>query len=210
MDLYQGMTKNNTVLLVIDPINSCAHEKCEIPKWNIQFSKIREMLPKLAGFISDYRKRIGGTIAFTTITPWNKENLPNNMNELYKDPKSYYYSDDTTGFNEQFYGVKPDKEDLVFVKNAYGAFTNKEMVAEFEKRGIRYIVMTGMFTDGCVLATIVNGFSRGYNFVILKDLIETTDDPKRQKLQELLTSYTFPVMYGKTMTAGEFLESWKR
>ncbi|MBI2326413.1 cysteine hydrolase [Candidatus Collierbacteria bacterium] len=210
MDLYQGMTKGNTVLLVIDPVNSCAHEKCETPEWNIHFSKIREMLPKLAKFISDYRKKVGGMVVFITITPWNKENLPDNINELYKDPKALYYSDDNTGFDEQFYCVKPEKEDLVFVKNAYDAFTNKEVVAEFEKRGIRYVVMAGMFTDGCVLATTVNGFSRGYNFVILKDLIETTDDPKRQRLQKLLTNYTFPVLYGKTIAAREFLDSWRR
>ncbi len=203
------MTKDNTVLLVIDPVNSCAHEKCETPERNIHFSKIREILPKLAEFISDYRKWVGGTVVFVTITPWNKENLPDNINQLYKDPKAYYYSDDNTGFDEQFYGVKPEKEDLVFVKNAYDAFTNKEMVAEFGKRRIRYVVIAGIFTDGCVLATIVNGFSRGYNFVILKDLIETTDDPQRQKLQKLLIDYTFPVMYGKTITAKEFLDSWK-
>ncbi len=203
------MTKGNTILFVIDPVNSCAHQKCETPGWNIHFSKIREMLPKLAKFISDYRKKVGGMVVFTTITPWNKENLPDNINELYKDPKACYYSDDNTGFDERFYDVKPEKEDLVFVKNTYDAFTNKEMVTEFEKQGIKYIVTTGMFTDGCVLATIVSGFSRGYNFVILEDLIETTDEPKRQNLQKLLTDYTFPVMYGRTITSKEFLDSWK-
>jgi len=89
MDLYQE-TKDNTVLLVIDPVNSCAHKRCETPEWNIHFSKIREMIPKLAEFISDYRKRVGGMVVFVTITPWNKENLPDNINELYKDPKAYY------------------------------------------------------------------------------------------------------------------------
>ncbi|MFZ2202644.1 MAG: cysteine hydrolase [Microgenomates group bacterium] len=208
MELYRDMTKKNIVLLVIDPVNSCAHERCETPEWKIHFTKIRAMLPRLAKFIATYRKKVGGLIVFTTVTPWNKENLPDNINRLYEDPKAYYYSDDTTGFDEQFRDVIPEKDDLVFVKNTYDAFTNEEMVKEFKKRGVKYVVMTGIFTDGCVLATIVSGFAKGYNFVILKDLIETTDDPMRQKLQELLVSYTFPVMYGKTVTAKEFLESW--
>lgn len=208
MELYRGMNKDNTALLVIDPVNSCAHERCETPGRNIRFSKIRLMLPKLAKFISDYRKRVGGLVVFTTITPWNKENLPENMNRLYEDPKATYYSDDTSGFDEKFYDVVPEKDDLVIAKNTYDAFSNKEMATHFEKSGFKYIVMTGIFTDGCVLASVVSGFARGYNFVILKDMIETTDDPVRQKLQEFLVSYTFPVMYGKTATAREFLESW--
>lgn len=210
MEIYEGMNKDNTALLVIDPVNSCAHERCETPEWNIRFTKIRTMLPKLAKFVSEYRKRVGGLVVFTTITPWNKENLPENINRLYQDPRAYYYSDDTTGFDEKFHDVIPEKSDLVYMKNTYDAFTIKEMVAGFEKRGIKYIVITGIFTDGCVLATIASGFSKGYNFVILKDMIETTDDLERQKLQELLVGYTFPVMYGKTMTAREFLTAWKK
>ena len=70
--------------------------------------------------------------------------------------------------------------------------------------------MTGVFTDGCVLATIVSGFSKGYNFVMLSDLIEATDLPIRQELSKCLKDYTFPVMYGKTMTSREFLDSWEQ
>lgn len=29
---YAGMTRENTVLLVIDQVNSCAHERCEAPE----------------------------------------------------------------------------------------------------------------------------------------------------------------------------------
>ncbi len=202
------MTSENTILLVIDPVNSCAHERCETPEMKISFSKIRTMLPNLADFISEYRKNIGGPIVFTTITPWNKENLPDNIKRLYEDPKATYYSDDVTGFDEKFHNVLPEKDDFVFVKNTYDAFANNKMVKEFEKRGIKYVVMAGIFTDGCVLATIISGFAKGYNFVILKDLIETTDDPTRQELQRLLIEYTFPVQYGRTMSADEFLESW--
>lgn len=205
---YAEMTKDDTVLLVIDPVNSCAHERCETPESKISFSKIRVMLPRLDSFVAEYRKKVGGLVIFTTVTPWNKENLPENMNRLYEDPDATYYSDDTSGFDEQFHGIKPNKGDLIFVKNTYDAFTNQEMVAEFERRGIKYVIMTGIFTDGCVLATIVGGFSRGCNFVILKDMIETTDDPVRQELQKLLIEYTFPVQYGKTMTGREFLDGW--
>lgn len=200
------MNQNNTALLVIDPVNSCAHLNCETPEWHIHFTQIREMIPRLEQFLAAYRQKVGGLIVFTTITPWDQAHLPANLNELYTDPAATYYSDDPTGFDQQFYGVKPQPTDLVFTKNTYDAFSDLQITHEFRKRGIQYVIVTGIFTDGCVLASIVSGFSQGFNFVILADLVETTDVPVRQQLQELLLKFTFPVMYGKTISSTELLQ----
>ncbi len=206
MAIYSNMRRGNTALLIIDPVNSCAHERCETPEWNIYFSKIRAMLPRLAKFVGEYRRKIGGMIIFTTLSPWNKEHLPPNLNELYTDSRASYYSDDTTGFDEQFHTVIPQKGDLVIIKNTYDAFTSGELLSALKENKIQYIVTTGVFTDGCVLASVVSGFAKGFNFVILKDLVETTDVNTRRELQKLLIDYTFPAMYGKTITSKEFLE----
>ncbi|OGY38713.1 MAG: hypothetical protein A2418_03500 [Candidatus Brennerbacteria bacterium RIFOXYC1_FULL_41_11] len=206
MAIYSNMKRANTALLIIDPVNSCVHENCETPERNIRFTKIRATLPKLAEFVNEYRQRIGGMIIFTTLTPWNEKHLPPNLNELYTDPRANYYSEDTVGFDEQFHTVIPQKGDLVIAKNTYDAFTNNELLSALKKKGIQYIVVTGVFTDGCVLASVVSGFSKGFNFVILKDLVETTDVDTRQELQKSLIDYTFPVMYGKTISSGEFLD----
>ena len=208
MAIYTNMRRDNTALLIIDPVNSCAHENCETPELDIHFSKIRAMLPRLAEFVTEYRQKIGGMVVFTTITPWNKEHLPPNLNELYTDPRASYYSDDTTGFDEQFHTVIPQKDDLVITKNTYDAFTNKELLSVLKERKIQYIVTAGVFTDGCVLASVVSGFSKGFNFVILKDLVETSDIDIRQKLQKLLIDYTFPAMYGKTLGSKDFFDAF--
>ena len=207
MKPYEKMTKDNTALVVIDIVNSCCHEKCETPEWNISYSKIREMVPKLDKFIEEFRSKIGGKVIFTNLTPWTKEFLPENINELYTDPKTTYYGDGSD-FENEFCGVTPKGQDIVITKNNYDTFSNPEFDTILKKNGIRYIVMTGAFTDGCVLATVCGGFSRGYNFVILKDLVETTDLKIRQELAQYLLDYTFPILYGKTMASGEFLENW--
>jgi nicotinamidase-related amidase len=206
MKVYPKMNKSNTALLVIDPVNSCAHENCETPEWNIHFTKIRAMLPKLDLFIKEYRQKIGGLVVLTTITPWNKENLTDNINELYTDPAATYYSEDTSGFDEQFHTIKPEPTDLIFTKNTYDTFSDHKLTQELKSRGVQYIIVTGIFTDGCVLASIVSGFSKGFNFVILKDLVETTDSPTRQEIQKLLFEFTFPAMYGKTISSEELLQ----
>lgn len=208
MIIYPKMNKNNTALLVIDPINSCAHENCESPEYGICFTKIRQMIPKLNNFVDEYRQRVGGLVAITKVTPWNAEHLALNINELYTDPNTTYYSDDTTGFDEQFFGFEVKASDLIFTKNTYDSFADDKLTVELKNRGIKYVVVIGVFTDGCVLASVVSGFSRGFNFVILKDLIETTDLPIRQQIQKMLIDYTFPMLYGKTITSGDFIKAF--
>ncbi|MDD5750055.1 MAG: cysteine hydrolase [Candidatus Pacebacteria bacterium] len=205
MELYPKMNSKNTALLIIDMVNGCCHKKCEKPGWGISFSKIRKMVPKLNKFIEDYRKAIGGLIIFTNNVSWKKEYLTENINELYTDPKVVYYSNDNSDFPNEFYIVSPQEGDIVITKNHYDAFTSPELDKVLKQNGIQYLIVTGVFTDGCVLATTCGGFSKGYNFIFLKDLIETTDVKKRQELQKYLKEYTFPVMYGKTIKSKDFL-----
>ncbi|MFH0936626.1 MAG: isochorismatase family cysteine hydrolase [Candidatus Woesearchaeota archaeon] len=193
----------DTALLVIDVINSTCHPKCEIKKWNISFKKIRRVVPNILGFIK-YYKESGGQVIYTNCSPWDKNNLAKNIIELYKDPKCKYYSKNKTGFTEEFFKIKLDKNDIIIVKNSYDAFTNLKLNTILKKKNIKYLVIIGFFGDGCVHATIQGGFSKGYNFIILKDLIETTDTKIRQKLQNLLKEYTWPVMFGKTINSNEF------
>lgn len=199
------MKKQKTVLLVIDIINSTCHPKAETPEWKIRFKKIRKMIPKLSKFIDRYRES-GGKIIFVNCTKWDKKHLTKNLVELYKDPECEYYSEDKTNFEEQFYKIKPRDKEIVVTKNSYSAFTNPELDKILKKDKIKTIVIAGVFSDGCVHSTIDHGFSLGYNFIILKDLVETTDLKIRQDLQKLLKEYTWPKMFGKTISSKDF---WK-
>ncbi len=197
------VTLKNSALLVIDVINSCCSQECE--KRNIYFRKIRLMIPKLNEFIQKYKKA-GGFVIYINCIKWDKEHLAPNIVELYKYPNCRYYSNDKTGFSEKFYKVKPDKEDAIITKNSLDAFTNPELDRMLKKKKAKYLIITGVFGDGCVHATINGGFSKGYNFVILKDLIETTDVKIRQNLQKSLKEYAWPVMFGKTIYSKKFLK----
>ena len=84
--------------------------------------------------------------------------------------------------------------------------TNPELGNYLTEHKIKYVVIAGVFGDGCVSATIQGGFSAGYNFIILKDLIETTDSKTRQKIQRLLKEYSWPIMYGKTINSKDFFD----
>mgnify|MGYP001586768564 FL=1 len=209
MLLFKGMNSKNTGLLVIDVINSCADESCEIKKWNITFSKIRTMVPKLEAFIHTYRKTVNTNVFLTNTVPWQKEFVKKNINELYEDERVIYYTAYQSGFAEKFYALSPIPTDTVITKNTNDVFSNKEFISELNKRGIKYLVTTGIFSDGCVLSSVMSGFSMGYNFVVLKDLVETTDSENRQKIQKLLLDFTFPCLCARVGSSDDFLNIWK-
>jgi len=203
---FPNLTPENSVLLVIDVINSCAHPDYEDSERNIHFRKIRQMVPTLSAFVTSYR-RLGGRVILTTTVPWREPFLAENINDLYRESEdARYWSQDESGRAELFYEIPTDAA-TVFAKNSYDAFTNEELVATLERMNARHIIMAGVFGDGCVMASICGGFSRGYRFIIAEDLIETADDEDRQALQRYLKKRTWPLMYGATMESHQILEA---
>lgn len=207
-NLYKKMNSFNTALIIVDVVNSCASKKCETG--NITFSKIRKMMPALKSFLKKYRNLVNNNVVFINIAPWQKEFLPDNINELYlSNPDTMYYSSDKSGFAEKFFSIKPLSSDLIFTKNTYDAFADGMLNNILKKKKIKYLIMTGIFGDGCVMATINGAFSSGYNLVVLENLIETTDKKLRQKILSNFKKYTWPFMYGHTLTSNKFLSYWK-
>ena len=202
-------TLDNSVLLVIDAINSYAHRKYEDPERGIHYNKIRQMIPFLSSFITSFNQLGGRTILITTV-PWQEQYLPDNINELYRnDQEARYWSKDTDGDAEKFYRIPTDGV-MVFAKNSYDAFTNGDFVNTLQEMRVRYIIVTGVFGDGCVLATICGGFSKGYHFIVAKDLIETTDDEERQAFQRYLKQRVWPLMYGTTVESHHILSAFSQ
>jgi nicotinamidase-related amidase len=198
------LTPQDSVLLVIDVINSCAAREYEDPSRHIHFSRIRQMVPNLSNFMLSWQA-LGGQVILTTTVPWQEASLPENINALYRNnPQARYWSKDTSGQAERFYQI-PTQAAMVFAKDTYDAFTNAALLRALEEMQSRYIVVAGVFGDGCVMASICGGFSKGYNLVIARDLIETTDDPDRQALQQHLKQTTWPLMYGTTIDSGQIL-----
>lgn len=210
MKPFKGMTSQNTALVIIDVINSCAHIDFETPEWNIHFSKIREMVPNLIKFIDEFRNKIGGPVMFIKTVPWRKEYLAENVNELYEDERFSYYSKDTTGKAEGFYKIEPKSTDYIFDKNTCDAMTNQKLIEELDKQKIKYLIVAGVFTDGCVLATVLGAFSKGYNIIVARDLCETTDSPTRQIIQQKLFEFTFPYMFARVVESKELIKNSKR
>ena len=168
------------------------------------------MVPKLQKFIKKY-KSAGGSVIYIKSMPWEKMYLAKNLIEFYKDPAVCYfskniYSDKIRKFSDEFYTISPQKDDIILEKNSYDAFVNPKLNEILKKKKSKFLIPTGVLGDGCVNATIQGGFSQGYNFLILKDLIETTDVPIRQELIKILRDFYWPMLYGRTIQEKSFFD----
>lgn len=190
-------------LVVIDPVKGCCCREYERPDWNIHFSRIRKLIPRLNDFVMRYRS-LGGRIIWVKPTPWTEEYLPDNINRLYREnPKAtFYVTENVDGYSEFQPGIEVEPGDQVIVKNNYSAFTNPRLRDALDSDA--YLV-AGFYADGCVNATIVDGWGRGYFTFILSDLVESIDDSVKQGQKRFLLSHGWPLMYGHVMPSGAFL-----
>ena len=193
-------------LIVIDMIRSCCSRKFERPEWNISFSKIREMIPRLKKFTDIYRT-LGGQTVWVRTTPWTKEYLPKNINRLYhENPDATFYTTHDVDESIEFYeGIEIQPEDMVFTKNTYSAFADPSLLQFMQEQKEDTCLIAGVFSGGCVNATIVDGFTKGLFTIILSDLVGTMDRKQRQEQQHQLLTDVWPLMYGHVMTSQEFL-----
>ena len=212
---FEGSVIRATVglypLIMVDPINLCCGEKFERPEWNITYSRIRQMIPRLRKFVDEYRK-LGGQIIWIRATPWTEEFLPENINRLYhENPQATFYTQKNVKESVEFCnGITVHASDKVFTKNTYSAFADPLLQEFIEKQGADTVLISGVFAEGCVNATIVDGFTRGLFMIILSDLVETMDDKQQQAHKRHLLTHQWPLMYGHVMTGNEFLKKLKQ
>jgi nicotinamidase-related amidase len=190
-------------LLIIDAVKGCCGIEYERPEWNIHFSRVRELIPRLNRFAEEYRG-MGGRIIWVKPTPWTEVHLPKNINRLYRENPhaTFYVTENVEEYAEFLPEIEVEPGDLVVEKNSYSAFTNPHMMDLLDSD--TYLI-AGVYADGCVNATIVDGWSRGLFTFILSDLVESMDDPVKQGQKNFLLSHGWPLMYGHVMTSREFL-----
>jgi nicotinamidase-related amidase len=148
---------------------------------------------------------MGGTIIWVKPTPWIAINLPDNINKLYREnPHATFY----VATNVENYATFPSEievvsSDVIIEKKSYSGFANPKLRTLIDTDAY---VVTGFYADGCVNATIIEGWSRGYFTYILSDLVESMDAPIKQSQKRYLLNHGWPLMYGHVMTSTEYLK----
>ncbi len=69
--------------------------------------------------------------------------------------------------------LKAQPGDIVIDKNVLSSFVGTDLDAQLKARGIHTVVLTGVVTYACVLATGVDARGHGYNVLMVKDAVGT-------------------------------------
>lgn len=192
--------KPKQALVIIDYINSCCLEEFKNPDLNIGLTKVREMEQPLQELISYYRKEKMGEIIWITCYPWTKDYVHPNIARFYEEyPCAEFYDIKSNG--GCFYKVIPESNEKMFAKNNYSAFSGTEGTLDkyLKKKNINNLMIAGIYSTGCVNATIVEAFHLGYKLTIVEDCVETFDCKDEQEYQYMLLS-DWRYMYGTVAT----------
>ncbi len=69
--------------------------------------------------------------------------------------------------------LEPRPDELVVDKRYYDGFNGTVLDSALRARGVTTLVITGIMTDICVLATVVGGFNREYRMIVVEDGVAT-------------------------------------
>ena len=139
-------------------------------------------------FVSEYRTEVPRKIAryidsekldkllFARFINDPKSNFPKTM-----DPERCVTSPDTD--------IAPELErfttdDNVFSKAAFSVFANKELASQIDRNSL--LLLCGLSTECCVLASAFNAFEEGYQVNVLKDLCASRTKQRHQVGLELM------------------------
>jgi nicotinamidase-related amidase len=95
---------------------------------------------------------------------------------------------------------------LVLDKNIYSPWLMPDLDAALKARAADTLVITGLETDVCVLATVLGAVDRGYRVVVVTDGICSSSDETHDAMLHLYSvRYTGHI---QTATAHELLQAW--
>lgn len=156
-------------LLVIDKQRSYGDPDAVLPRLlNTNTDALQELVPRLDKFINTARED-GVQIIWTRMGE-----DPNLMTENFKlkmeiDDTPAISVPGTPDYNYQGEGPRPGEKEID--KVTYDAFTNTGLDEHLREKGLRTLVLSGAYGSRCVLATAFEASRRGFNVVLVGDLI---------------------------------------
>ena len=82
--------------------------------------------------------------------------------------------------------IAPHDGDIVVDKVGYSAFEGTSLERELRGRGIRTVVMTGVVTYACVLATAFSAFDRDFDVILATDAVGSWNDELGSKTADIV------------------------
>lgn len=101
--------------------------------------------------------------------------------------------------------MTPRDGETIIDKPGKSAFTNTNLYEELQRRGIKYLIFTGVTTEVCTLTTVAQGNDLGYEILTLKDCVASYKPELHDAALCMITSQDG--IFGWVSTSEEFLAS---
>jgi nicotinamidase-related amidase len=76
--------------------------------------------------------------------------------------------------------LKPQPEDYLISKRRYDVFFGTELDLYLRELGVTELIITGVLTDVCVMATAIGAYMRGYKVIVPQDAVATVTKERHQ------------------------------
>lgn len=94
----------------------------------------------------------------------------------------------------------------VYDKPTYSSMQNAALVAELRQRQADTLVLSGVETDVCVLATLMEAVDRGYFVILATDALTSSDPDGHRQILDVMPRRLRSQVF--TATVSDILEQW--
>ena len=179
----------NMALLVVDIQNDFCNQEGEFGKMGFDLKPIQEMIPRLGRFI-DHLRKFNVPIFYSKQIEGGKLN-PENLKRLIRIGKlKRVCKRDSWG--SELYKLKPKNNEYVLEKYTYDFFSNPELNKILKDKEIKTVIVTGINLELCINTTFRSAFTKGFNIIIPKGLVETSlgaDEKTRKYLFKICEQF---------------------
>lgn len=94
----------------------------------------------------------------------------------------------------------------VFDKPTYSSFHSAALIAELKRRQADTLILSGVETDVCVLATLMEAVDRGYFVILPVDALTSSDPDGHRQILDVIPRRLKSQVF--TATVDQILEQW--
>ncbi len=162
-----------TAVLVIDMLE-------EFVRGKLKAEAAEEIVPNIAKLLEEARKK-GVPIIYAVDTHYPEIDFETKL----WGPHALKGSPEREVVKE----LEPKEGDYVVEKRRYDAFFMTDLDLLLRELGIRKLVLTGIHTHICVLATAMGAFYRGYELIVPKDCVAAATKEWHERGLEYMKSF---------------------
>jgi nicotinamidase-related amidase len=169
-----NLTPNRAMLLVIDMQKDFYGRGGNTDARGKSVKHMRSLPSKINAFAKHVRE-LGVRVVFTQFV-YDSARSPSNYAEIVRSAKNNNWLCVKGTAGAELEGMIVGEKDVVIEKLTYDCFAGTELLQLARSWGIEDIMVCGVRTEVCIVATANRSFAEGFRTFVLSDLIGTQDE----------------------------------